>query len=73
MKILLKRASQRWLLFWKPLKGRSWYPINYSNVTFVGVLEQIRAKINALLQGKTGQAEFEAYYCRATKTLALWA
>jgi hypothetical protein len=24
------------------------------------------------LQGQIGQAEFEAYYCRATKTLALW-
>jgi hypothetical protein len=55
------------------LKGKSWYPINGVNVVFVGALEQIRAKFNKLLQGQTGQAEFEAYYCRVTKTLALWA
>jgi hypothetical protein len=73
MRVLVKRGPRRWLLYWKPLKGRNWYPINSENVAFAGALEQIRAKINALLQGKTGQAEFEAYYCRATKTLALWA
>jgi hypothetical protein len=72
MRILLKRGPQRWLLYWKPLKGKSWYPINYMNVAFVGALKHVQAKLNALLQGQTGQAEFEAYYCRATKTLALW-
>jgi hypothetical protein len=72
MRVLLKRSPQHWLLYWKPLKGKSWYPINYNNVTFVGALEQIRDKINRLLQGQIGQAEFEGHYCRATKTLALW-
>jgi hypothetical protein len=72
MRILLKRGPKHWLLYWKPLKSRNWYPINYMNVVFVGALKHVQAKINALLQGQTGQAEFEAYYCRATKTLALW-
>ena len=72
MRVLLKRSPQRWLLYWKPLKGKSWYPVHYSNITFVGALEQIRDKINRLLQGQIGQAEFEAYYCRTSKTLALW-
>jgi hypothetical protein len=45
---------------------------NSVNVAFVGALKHVRAKLNALLQGQIGQAEFEAYYCRATKTLALW-
>jgi hypothetical protein len=73
MRILVKRGPKHWLLYWKPLKGKSWYPINYMNVAFVGALKHVQAKLNALLQGQTGQAEFEAYYCRATKTLALWA
>jgi len=72
MKVLVKRASQRWLLFWKPLKGRSWYPIHYNNVVFAGALQEIRAKFNRLLRGETSRIEFEAYYCRATKTLAVW-
>jgi hypothetical protein len=72
MRILVKRGPKHWLLYWRPLKGRNWYPINSANVAFAGALEQVRAKINALLQGQIGQAEFEAYYCRATKTLALW-
>jgi len=72
MRILVKRGSNHWLLYWKPLRGKSWYPINCANVAFVGVLEQIRAKINWLLRGQVSQVEFEAFYCRATKTLALW-
>lgn len=72
MKVVVKRGSQHWVLYWKPLKGKRFYPINYANLAFVGSLEQIRAKINELLQGRTGQAEFEAYHCRITKTLALW-
>ncbi|MEM1590265.1 MAG: hypothetical protein QW175_07595, partial [Candidatus Bathyarchaeia archaeon] len=65
-------SPQHWLLYWKPVKGKRFYPINYANVAFVGFVEQIRAKINLLLQGAVSQAEFEAYYCRITKTLALW-
>ena len=72
MRVLVKRSPTRWLLYWRPVKAKTWYPINYANVAFVGALEQIRGKINSLLQGQIGQAEFEAYYCRATKTLALW-
>jgi hypothetical protein len=72
MRILVKRGSQNWLLLWRPANRKTFYPINYANVAFVGAVGPIRAKINALLQGKTGQAEFEAYYCRETKTLALW-
>jgi hypothetical protein len=72
MRILVKRGPNHWLLYWRPLKGRNWYPINSGNVAFVGALEQVRANFNRLLQGKIGQAEFEAYYCKATKTLALW-
>lgn len=72
MRVVLKRSPQRWLLYWKPLKGRRFYPINYANVVFCGLVEQIRAKINLLLQGQTSQAEFEAFYCRETKVLALW-
>lgn len=73
MKILLKRSQQNWLFYWKPLKGRRFYPIHYNNVAFVGPLEQIRRKINLLLTVKAATVEFEAYYCRATKVLALWA
>jgi len=72
MKVLVKRASQRWLLFWKPLKGRNWYPVHYNNVVFVGEVEQLRSKINRLLQGESSQIEFEAFYSKSTKTLALW-
>ncbi|MEM3798451.1 MAG: hypothetical protein QXY74_08495 [Candidatus Bathyarchaeia archaeon] len=42
-------------------------------MAFIGALEDVRRKINELLQGKAAQVEFEAYYCRATKILALWA
>jgi len=73
MRILVKRSPKSWLIYWRPVKAKTWYPINYENVVFVGAHEPIRAKINSLLQSQTKQAEFEAYYCRATKTLALWA
>lgn len=73
MRVLVKRGPKHWLFYWRPIKAKTWYPINYVNVVFAGALEQIKAKINALLQGQASQAEFEAYYCRATKTLALWA
>ena len=72
MRILVKRSPKSWLLYWRPLKGRNWYPINSANVVFVGALEQIRGKINRLLQGQADQVEFEAYYCRISKILALW-
>jgi hypothetical protein len=72
MQVILKHGSQNWLLLWRPANGKTFYPINYANVAFVGAVEQIRDKINRLLQGKTSQAEFEAYYCRTSKTLALW-
>ncbi|MEM1589975.1 MAG: hypothetical protein QW175_06120 [Candidatus Bathyarchaeia archaeon] len=73
MKVLIKRSPQHWLLYWKPVKGKRFYPINYANVAFVGALEDVRRKINELLQGKAAQVEFEAYYCRETRILALWA
>lgn len=72
MKVLIKRGSQHWLLYWRPFKAKAWYPINYANLAFVGLVEQTRAKINLLLQGAVSQAEFEAYYCQESKTLALW-
>jgi hypothetical protein len=72
MRILVKRGPKNWLLYWRSLQAQTWYPITTPNGAFIGALEPIRAKINALLLGQTGQAEFEAYYCRATKTLALW-
>ncbi|MCS7124698.1 MAG: hypothetical protein NZ932_04705 [Candidatus Bathyarchaeota archaeon] len=72
MKVLIKRGSQSHILFWRPLKGKSFYPVNYKNIAFVGPIEEIRRKINALLQGAVSRVEFEAYYCRETKTLALW-
>jgi hypothetical protein len=73
MKVLVKRASQAWLLFWKPLTSPTWYPIHYNNVVFVGEVEQLRSKINRLLQGESSRIEFEAFYSKSTKTLALWA
>ena len=72
MRILVKRGPKNWLLCWKPLKGQSWYPIHYNNVVFAGAIQEIRAKFNRLLRSESSRIEFEAYYCRATKTLALW-
>ncbi|MBS7616513.1 hypothetical protein KEJ45_04880 [Candidatus Bathyarchaeota archaeon] len=73
MKVLIKRGKKSWLLYWKPLRGKRFYPINYANLAFVGALEEIRRKINQLLAGKASSVEFEAHYCKATKVLALWA
>jgi hypothetical protein len=72
MKVLVKRGPKSWLLYWRPLKAKTWYPVNYANIAFVGFIEQIRRKINMLLAGKIHEVEFEAFYSKTAKVLALW-